>query len=132
MIYISETYFYCFSVGCGFGSNTRAELLALWSMIRTIILMGLPIKMIFGDSMVVISWVNRRSALNIPTLKHWCDEIFTMLHLLPTVAFNHTFREHNMLADELSKKALSLDMGSGHFSEYLDGKHIGDGQFTLF
>ena len=94
--------------------------------------MGLPIKMIFGDSMVVISWVNRWSTLNIPTLKHWCDEIFTMLHLLPTVAFNHTFREHNMLADELSKKALSLDMGSGHFSEYLNGKHIGDGEITLF
>ena len=55
-----------------------------------------------------------------------------MLHLLPTVAFNHTFREHNMLADELSKKALSLDLGFGYYSEYLDGIHISDGQFTLF
>jgi len=132
VIYISETHYYCFSVGCGNGSNTRTELLALWSLLRTVILMGLPIKMIFGDSMVVISWVKRRSALNIPTLKHWCDEIFAMLHFVPSVTFNHIFREHNILADELSKKALSLDMGSGYYSEYLDGKHIGDGQFALF
>ena len=55
-----------------------------------------------------------------------------MLHFVPSVTFNHIFQEHNILADELSKKALSLDMGSGYYSEYLDGKHIGDGQFALF
>ena len=94
--------------------------------------MGLPIKMIFGDSMVVISWVNRLTALKIPTLKHWCKEIFSMIQLAPPVAFNHIFREHNMLADDLSKKALNLDVGTGYFSEYLDGMIIGDGHLSLF
>ena len=88
--------------------------------------------MIFGDSMVIISWVKRLSALEIPTLKHWCDEIFSMLRLAPPVTFNNIFREHNMLADGLSKKALNLEVGIGHFFETMDGKVIGDGHFSLF
>ena len=58
VIYLSETHYYSFSVGCGSSTNTRAELLALWSVLRLIYLMGLPIHMIYGDSMVIISWVN--------------------------------------------------------------------------
>jgi hypothetical protein len=41
--------------------------------------MGLPIHLIFGDSMVIIYWINRLTALEIPTLMHWCDEINYML-----------------------------------------------------
>ena len=82
--------------------------------------------------MVVISWVNRLSTLKIPTLKHWCDEILSMLHLAPLVTFNHIYRELNMLADDLSKKALKIEMGSGYYSKYLDGLVIGDGHFSLF
>ena len=94
--------------------------------------MGLPIKMIFGDSLVIISWVNRITTLDLPTLKHWCDEIFSMLHLALPVSFNHIFREHNTLADGLSKRALNLDMGIGQFTETLDGLVIDEGHFTLF
>ena len=132
MIYLSETHYYCFSVGCGNSTNTRAELLALWSVLRVSHLMGLPIKMIYGDSLVVISWVNRISTLDLPTLKHWCDEIYTMLRLAPPVSFNHIYREHNTLADGLSKKALQLDMGIGYYTESMDGIVIGEGHFTLF
>ena len=132
MIFISETHFLSYSVGCGNSTNTRAELVALWSVIRVSMLMGLPIQLILGDSMVIISWVKRLSALEIPSLKHWCDEIFSILLLVPPVTFNHIFREHNMLADGLSKKALNLELGKGHFSETMDGKVIGDGHLTLF
>lgn len=132
MIYLSEIHYFCFSVGCGKSTNTRAELLALWSVLRVRKLMGLPIKMIFGDSMVIISWVNRITTLDLPTLKHWCDEILSMLRLAPPVSFNHIFREHNTLADGLSKRALNMDMGIGHFTETMDGMVIGEGQFTLF
>ena len=101
VIYLSETHYFNFSVGCGSCSNTRAKLLAVWYVLRVSILMGIPIHLIYDDSMVIISWVNRLSALEIPALKHWCDEIFSMLQLVPLVSFNHIFREHNMLADGL-------------------------------
>ena len=95
-------------------------------------MMGLPIQRIYGDSMVIISWVNGLSALEITTLKHWCNDINTMRQHAPPVSFNHIFREHNMLADGLSKKALKLEVGSGHFTETLDGKVMEDGHYLLF
>jgi len=94
--------------------------------------MGLPIHLIFGDSMVIIYWINRLTALEIPTLMHWCDEINYMLQLVPPVIFKHIFREHNMLADGLQKQALKMELGSGYFTETLDGKVIEHGQFILF
>ena len=82
--------------------------------------------------MVIISWANKLYALEIPALKHWCDDILSMLQLVPPVTIKHIFREHNMLADDLSKKALKLEVGFGLFTETLDGKVIEDGQFLLF
>ena len=55
-----------------------------------------------------------------------------MIHLAPPVIFKHTFREHNSLADELSKKALQLDMGFVSYSETLDGLGINQGSLALF
>ena len=95
-------------------------------------MMGVPLNQIFGDSMVIISWANKLSALEIPTLKHWCEGILYMLHTVPPVTINHTFREHNILADGLSKRALNLEVGFRLFIEFLDGKVIEDGQFLLF
>ena len=94
--------------------------------------MGLPIHLIYGDSMVIISWLNGLSALDISSLMHWCDDTKKMLHLVPSVIFKHTFREHNMLANGLSKQALNLDMGYGYFFESLDGMVIEHGRFVLF
>ena len=55
-----------------------------------------------------------------------------MLQMAPSVIFKHTFREHNKLADELSKQTRNLDMGYGSFSETLDGLVINHGQYVLF
>ena len=95
-------------------------------------MMGIPIQLIFGDSLVIISWLNRSSALDVPSLMHWCKDIRKLLLLTPHVIFKHIFQEHNSLADGLSKKALNLDLVHGFFIEYLDGKVINEGQFVLF
>ena len=103
VIYLSDTHYFSFSMGCGCSTNTRAELLALWAVLRVSLMMGLPMHLIFGDSMVIISWLNRLSALDVPSLMHWCDDIRNMLQLVPPVIFKHIFREHNSLTDGLSK-----------------------------
>ena len=82
--------------------------------------------------MVIISWLNRSAALDVPALMHWCKDIKNMLQLAPQVIFKHIFREHNSLVDGLSKQELNLDMGHGFFSENLDGMVINDGHFVLF
>ena len=94
--------------------------------------MGIPLQLIYGDSMVIISCLNRSSAFDVPSLMHWCSDIRYMIHLAPSVIFKHTFREHNSLADDLSKKALHLDMGYVTFLETLDGLVINQGSFELF
>ena len=89
-------------------------------------------QLIYGDSMVIISCLNRISALDVPSLMHWCSDIRYLIHLTPPVIFKHTFREHNSLADELSKRALQLDMGFVSYSETLDGLVINQGSLALF
>ena len=103
VIFLNDVHFFRFSMGCGCSSITRAELLALWAILRVSMLMGLPIHTIFGDSLVIISWLNRLASLNVPSLIHWCDDIRNMLQHVPHVIFKHIFREHNSLADGLSK-----------------------------
>ena len=113
MIYLNESHYFSFSLGCGRSTNTRAELLALWATLRVSLLMGLAIKLIYGYSSVIISRLNRLSALDVPALMHWRGDIQNMLHAAPYVIFKHIYREHNSLADGLSKKAINLDMGHG-------------------
>ena len=119
-------------MGCGCGTNTRTKLLALWAVLRVSLMMGLPMHLIYGISMVIISWLNRFSTLDVPSLMHWCIDIRNMLQLAAPMIFKHIFREHNLLADGLSKQALNLDMGYGFFSETMDSMVINHGQFVLF
>ena len=132
VIYINDSHYFSFSMGCGRSTNTRAELLALWAILRVSFLMGIPMQLIYGDSMVIISWLNRISALNVPSLMHWCCDIRLMLQKAPPVIFKHTFREHNTLADELSKLGLNLDLGFVSFSETMDGLIVNHGNLILF
>ena len=95
VIHLNADYCINFSLGCGSCSNTRAELLALWAILRARELMGLPMHTIFGDSLIIISWINRLATLNVPSLNHWCDDIRSMLLSTPHVIFKHIYREHN-------------------------------------
>ena len=132
VIFINDSHFFSFSMGCGRSMNTRAEVLALWEIIRVSFLMGIPLKMIYGDSMVIISRLNQNFALDVPSLMHWCCDIRLMLQKAPPMIFKHTFREHNMLADELSKQGLHLDLGYVSFSETMDGVIVNHGNLFLF
>ena len=132
VIFLSDSHYFSFSLGAGCNTNTRAELLAMWAVLRVSLMMGLPMHLIYGESMVIISWINRLAALDVPTLMHWCNDTRIMLQMAPPVIFKHIFREHNSLADGFSKQALKLDMGYGTFSKILDGMVINHGQFVLF
>ena len=82
--------------------------------------------------MVIISWLNRSTALDVPSLMHWCCDIRHMLQMGPPMIFKHIYREHNSLADVLSKQGLNLDMGVVSFSEHLDGLIVNQGSLNLF
>ena len=103
MILLNASYSINFSLGCGSSTNTIAELLSLWAILMVSNQIGIPLITIFGDSLIIISWVSGLATLNVPSLSHWCDEILSLLQYVPSVTIKHIYREHNQQADGLSK-----------------------------
>ena len=119
-------------MGAGSCTNTKVELLALWALLSVEKLMGIPCLNIFGDSAVIINWAKGNAALNPPDLSHWCMDTRSLSTCFLHLSFSHTYREHNQLANRLSKFALSLALGCGNFFEFLDGLLASSDTFQLF
>ena len=66
---------------------------------------------VFGDSLLVIDWVNEVHLCNVMLLLPILEEILLLKLHFNYLAFNHIFRERNRVADRLSKEALQLDYG---------------------
>ena len=118
---LNESHSFEFAMGAGYSTNTKAELMALWALLSVAKLMGIPCLNIFGDSAVIINWENFHASLDPLDLSHWCMDTRRLICCFPHLSFSHTYREHNQLADKLSKSALSLTPGCGDFSEFLEG-----------
>ena len=102
---------YHFKVGLGKGTNNRAELLSLWSLLwiaRTLHISELEI---LGDSKLIIDWVNGKNSLRQVALLHWFHKITSIKGDFEHLSFHHHYREYNTLADTLSKEALHLSEG---------------------
>ena len=132
VLYLNNSHCLYFTLGCGSSTNTRSELLALWALLSVSKIMGIPLHSIYGDSLVIISWAIGNGSLKLPHLSHWCDDIRELLHIFPEVIMKHIYREHNQIANSLSKKALSLDSRFGIFKESLNDMIIDHGNFQLY
>ena len=102
------------------GSNTRAELLALWALLFFSKAIGLPKLQIYGDSLVIINWAKGISTLTSLDLKAWCENIKDLTTLFTSIDFQHVYREYNERADILSKEALQLASGLPSFKEFYE------------
>ena len=94
-IAISKFHVLSFKLGCGPSTNTRAELMALWSLLVVAKMMGLPLKKTHGDSLVIINWAYGKSNLSSIDLSHWCAEVSDLIHCLAGVDISHVYKEHN-------------------------------------
>ena len=109
-------------MGVGLSTNTRSELLALWTLLYLAKSLGLPTLHIHGDSTVIINWFNRRSTLSSLALDGWCQCIYDLEPYIIQLDAVHIFREHNTKADSLSKEALTLASGLLQCTEFTDGE----------
>jgi ribonuclease HI len=75
VIKINEDTSYKWIFNCGPGTNSRAELLGAWVTLTLAIRLGLDQLQVFGDSKVVIEWLNCRGNLNATALLGWKDRI---------------------------------------------------------
>ena len=62
-IWINEQHYFSLILGCGYITNTRVELLALWELLYIAKDIGLPYLHVFGDSSMIINWTKGESIL---------------------------------------------------------------------
>ena len=67
---------------------------------------------VFGDSKMVVDWVNRKIQINTPHIQQLLNAIRMMLDFFTGFNISHIYRELNMEVDGLSKQARLLDLGN--------------------
>ena len=102
-LHVSPNHIFLAKLGVGQFTNTRAELVALWSLLYFAASLGLPSLMVWGDSQVVINWENTKVGLNVLDLVHWCEHIVALKSSFLSLNFSHIYRELNLSVDALSK-----------------------------
>jgi ribonuclease HI len=98
---------------CGGGTNTRAELknLGVWETLLLASHLSFHRIQVLGDSKVVIDWLSNRGRLQASAIEGWKSRIKNLIKHFHAISFEHIFREFNMEADLLSKKALREPKG---------------------
>ena len=132
ILFLSEKHHLDFALGVGRGSNTKAELMGLWALLKSSQMMSIPLVHIYGDSQVIINWAKGITALTPPNLSHWCGETQKLITSFHDLAFSHIYREHNGIADRLSKTTLFYEPSYGCFSEFINDQLVISDTFQFF
>jgi ribonuclease HI len=91
VIKINEHTTYKWTLNCGHGTNTRAELLGVWASLTLASRLSITDFLVLGDSKIVIDWLNRKGALQVVTLDCWKDRIYELIKssgLYPLLIFS--------------------------------------------
>lgn len=132
VIYLNDTHYFSIMLNCGIGTNMKAELLALWCVIKVANIFGLTNIKVFGDSRVTIKWATREYKLKVLNLAHWANRTLCEINKQQNIDFVHIFREHNSLADKLSKRALDGIEGHLIWEEWFDSSLLDCGSMYFF
>ena len=92
-------------------TNNKGELEALHLVLNLALNNNITQLEVFGDSKMVVEWVNRKIQINSPHLQQLLNAIRRMLELFIGFRITHIYREMNMEADGLCKLYLLLDLG---------------------
>jgi ribonuclease HI len=98
-------------INCGSGTNTKAELLGLWTTLTLAALWSLDALHVQGDSRVIIDWISNKGRLNSIHLAGWMHKTRDLIQRFSNIHFRHVSRAHNRAADALSKRALAGETG---------------------
>jgi ribonuclease HI len=91
--------------------------MALKLLLLFVVEKGCKTLQVFGDSLLIINWVNRVQRCHISHLVPIFEEVMRIITAFDSIYFSHIYREQNQLADRLSKEASQLDYGRWHINE---------------
>jgi ribonuclease HI len=121
LLYLSDSHSFELSSGLGVGTNNFVEL----SVVRLLLLFALErgcrSLQVFGDSMIVINWLNEIQRCHIICLCPLLEEVITLKQQFEYISFTHVYRERNLEVDRLSKAGLLLAVGHWHITKHHDG-----------
>jgi len=121
ILYISKDHFYRGWTGLLACSNNLAEIFAVWTILYWAHHLKLTDLRVFGDSLLVINWLNGSSLIHAKNLVHHCSRVRELITHFEQIQFQHIFRQHNMEADCLSKKGIGCTEGLLQIEEIEDG-----------
>lgn len=101
VIYLTINHCFLLKLGCGFGLNSRAKLLALWGLLQFASWKNILSLQVCSDSHVIVDWAMCRSSLKVTLLQHWCDRTKKLIDSFNEISIKHIYREFNVLADHL-------------------------------
>jgi len=87
---------------------------------------------IYGDSRVVIDWMNGKANLNVINLFHWCNWAKEISHVFNKLLVKHIYCQFNSTADQLSKLALKYPVGFLFFHELMGEEEVDGGPYSYF
>jgi hypothetical protein len=76
---------------------------------------------VIGDSKIVIGWINNKGSLQAISIDCWKDRIEELFKFFSVITFAHVYREENITADILSKKALTAHPRAIAYNKWVDG-----------
>jgi hypothetical protein len=95
----------------------KNELLVLWGLLFVAASLSLNSMMVIGDSKVMIDSTEEEANLNILHLGPWKEKMWRLKHSFERLKFMHLHRIYNIVADQLSKKALNCSYGWIYFEK---------------
>jgi ribonuclease HI len=107
VLFISHSHYIHIRYSPGGGTNNRAELIALWTLLETAKEKNMTKLQVFGDSKLVIDWERGQNNIQNPRLASILRDIKLTFRNFEWLSFQHILRELNTKADELSKKPCS-------------------------
>ena len=112
VIYFSDKHKVQENFSPGHCTNNKEELAALHTVLNLAININISQLQVFGDSKMVIDWVNRNIQINSPHLQQLLRAIKRILEHFTGFNITHIYRELDMEADGMAKQALLLALGN--------------------
>ena len=92
-LYLNQNHYSQISLGLGARTNNYAELMTLKLLLCFAIERNCIKLQVFGDSMVIINWLNKTRKCIITTLDALYEEITRSLSFFESILFKHVYRE---------------------------------------
>jgi ribonuclease HI len=117
-LHFTHAHYFTLKAGLGPGTNNYSELMALKLLLLFAIEQGCRTLQVFGDSLVIINWINGKHRCQVSHLLPLLEDVMCTKNIFDTISFSHIYRERNQLADRLSKEATQLDYGQWYVVEF--------------